>query len=404
MFKLGNIKFILLTFIFFVSTQNLLTKFRSLEPQEFFSSLLTQGHSEVDAVLVLVKNYRMSSKQIYSFLKTNKYPREKVYEIIREVCVVLKKEREEALLREQQRELFLREKLLPGLERIADGGEKIVYKGRFNNLDAAYLFYKLGTDFPIGMRREVIKQLLENIDFRFRNEIGALNLLSDFPNIINLYKSYDEDKVVILEYCPNSLDNFLKKGVVSTESKKRLISTILNGVFQMHSNNIVHNDLKPENIVFNDDLNAKIIDFCFAGHFDPEIGFYISPYRLGTAYYLAPEYFRYFAKNEGGEFIKTNDFGYTKSNDIFALGWVLNSVLTGESHITKFCRSNFMNIENINEFYGLDDYRSLIGVIDGASEFEIEMLELIKSCVSRNPELRPTIEEIRDRYEEVKIL
>ncbi|MEW6351973.1 MAG: bifunctional serine/threonine-protein kinase/universal stress protein [Thermodesulfobacteriota bacterium] len=102
---------------------------------------------------------------------------------------------------------------------------------------------------------------------------------------------------------------------------EKLVLDICDALAYLHQRGIVHQDLKPENIVLDPEAGAKLIDFglAFHGDMDDPLGALDEP--LGTPYYIAPE------QLEGIR-------GHPTS-DIYSLGVVLYEMLTGELPFTK---------------------------------------------------------------------
>lgn len=57
----------------------------------------------------------------------------------------------------------------------------------------------------------------------------------------------------------------------------------------MHRNGIAHRDIKPDNIMLDNDFKVKIIDFGFAGSISGVDGQKQMTTYCGTPYYMAPE-------------------------------------------------------------------------------------------------------------------
>jgi len=139
------------------------------------------------------------------------------------------------------------------------------------------------------------------------------------PHIIRLYEVIDTDKYVILvmEYVGGgSLHGYLKskpKRRLEEHEARRIFRQVLEGIKYCHSRCITHRDIKLENLLLDDKLNIKIIDFGFSTCIpnDKKIKIF-----CGTPSYMAPEIVA-----------KTEYCG--PPADIWALGVLLFTILSG---------------------------------------------------------------------------
>ncbi|XP_056088614.1 protein kinase containing Z-DNA binding domains [Rhinichthys klamathensis goyatoka] len=83
---------------------------------------------------------------------------------------------------------------------------------------------------------------------------------------------------------------------------------IISGVEYIHSNNLIHRDLKPDNILFGSDGQVKIGDFGLVVHQTNDSGDPIERSNKGTPPYMSPE--------------QKNGKNYGEKTDIFPLGLV----------------------------------------------------------------------------------
>ena len=125
------------------------------------------------------------------------------------------------------------------------------------------------------------------------NEINILKDVSH-PHIIKIYEYFNDNiyYYIVLEYIKNGdLKNYLKKTNGITEQTTSVIfKQLLSTVSYLHSKNIVHRDIKAENILIEsfsetnlDEISIKLTDFGTA-NFNNKV-FKI----IGTPYYVAPE-------------------------------------------------------------------------------------------------------------------
>ena len=156
------------------------------------------------------------------------------------------------------------------------------------------------------------------IRFKFINEITILKML-DHPNIIKLYEFFEDTRnyYLVTEYLTGGelLDFILKHKVISEQETASYIKQLLSSVAYLHSRNIVHRDIKLENMIFESaeaGSALKLIDF--------GTSVIRSPMRnmrhcKGTISYLAPEVIQ----NK-----------YTEKCDIWSVGVCMYVLLSGK--------------------------------------------------------------------------
>lgn len=131
-------------------------------------------------------------------------------------------------------------------------------------------------------------------------------------------------RLYAFEYCDASLDKvFLKKYTGPVPSKFQTIVQLAKGLKYIHSKNLVHRDIKPQNVLISatPPATVKWADFGMSKPVHPS-GFFSNSDIKGTSTYIAPELL-----NRNSSVIAS-----TKS-DIFSFGCLCFEIMTeGEHH------------------------------------------------------------------------
>lgn len=138
--------------------------------------------------------------------------------------------------------------------------------------------------------------------FLVDKEIEIMSQL-DHSNIVRLFEVYENKKEVclVMELAKGGelFDKLLEQGCLAEKEAGRLMTQVLEAVYDLHSRGIVHRDLKPENLLFYDNQASSkllVVDFGLS-EYEEELN-KDSPV-CGTATYLAPEVIAQEESNRG---------------------------------------------------------------------------------------------------------
>ena len=196
------------------------------------------------------------------------------------------------------------------IEKIGEGGMAYVFKARDNLLNR-YVAIKI-------LKEEFSKD--EVFVKRFRTEAqSAASLIH--PNIVSVF-DVGEDKgisFIVMELLESkTLKDYIQaKGPLSSELTLKIAAQIASALEAAHKAHIVHRDIKPQNIILNQNLVAKVTDFGIAKVTNTSTATVTSFGKtMGSVHYFSPEH----AKG-----------GYTDAkSDLYSLGVVMYEMATGK--------------------------------------------------------------------------
>ena len=151
---------------------------------------------------------------------------------------------------------------------------------------------------------------------KFFQEYELMHLLSH-PNIVKTFGIFLSDEThppsILLEFCPTNLDQKIKNEKLSKVDIVLIIYQIVEGMKYVHSQKVIHRDLKPTNILFGKDGFVKISDFGIYKLMSTENQSMTG--GVGTQRFMAPEIL--------------NQEEYNEKVDVYSFGVVLFFILSG---------------------------------------------------------------------------
>ena len=254
------------------------------------------------------------------------------------------------------------------LEEVGIGGMAIVYKAEDMLLRR-----------PVAIK--VLKdQYSEDSEFSDKFEVEAQSAASlSHPNIVSIYDVGSElidgrnVQYIVMELIEGKTlkEMIVEEETISNEDTVYYAKQIAEALRAAHRNNIIHRDIKPQNIMITEDKRAKVTDFGIARISTAATITYTSSI-LGTVHYISPEQAK-------GKFI---DY----KSDIYSLGIVMYEMVTGK---VPFDAENSVGIalKHIQD--------ELVSPQKVNPKVSNKLNSIITKCLEKNPE---------DRYKDAQAL
>ncbi len=241
------------------------------------------------------------------------------------------------------------------LEKIGTGGMSDVYKAKDHKLNRLVAVKVLKQEFSEN----------ENFVSKFRVEAQSTAGLMH-PNIVNVYDVGDEDGVnyIVMELVDGiTLKKYIeKKSRLSVKEAVSIAIQVAMGLEAAHNNNIIHRDIKPQNIMISKEGKVKVTDFGIAKAATSNT---ITSNVMGSVHYTSPEQAR------GG-------YSDAKS-DIYSLGITLFEMLTGRVPFNGDT-TVAIAIKHIQE--------DLPSPSDYSDDIPISVEKIVLKCCQKSPDRR----------------
>eukprot|EP01031_Cornospumella_fuschlensis_P037549 gene37549-45607_t len=191
------------------------------------------------------------------------------------------------------------------LEHIGEGSFGKVYKAR-----------RKSTGFTVAMKF-ISKHGKSEKDLKnLRQEIGILKTL-DHENIILMFDAFETDRefCVVTEYAQGELFDILQDDQrLPEKTVQQIAKQLIKALHYLHSNRIIHRDMKPQNVLIGSNGKIKLCDFGFARAMSNNTIVLTS--IKGTPLYMSPELVK--------------EQPYDATSDLWSLGVILYELFVGQ--------------------------------------------------------------------------
>lgn len=256
------------------------------------------------------------------------------------------------------------------------------------------------------------KYVIKTMDYyyidSFLLETSILKLLANQPNIISICGFiYDVDQTkIILPLMKGSVHDLVKGNYLDKSKYNKYFHQILLGIEQCHNHDLIHRDIKPQNILYNEkEDNMLIIDLGISVCYQSSRNITDTNYA-NTLNYRPPEGLLFENKK------------YSQEIDIWSVGCVFYFMMTGNDLITVYIFDD--NEDILNKMFnklGTPTEDTWPGITATLKELNISHHDfddtkliqeiypfdkLILDCLTFNPKNRPIIDELLLDYKLIK--
>jgi serine/threonine protein kinase len=249
------------------------------------------------------------------------------------------------------------------LELVGRGGMSSVWKAHDRLLDRTV---------AIKVLHEHYTQDEEYVE-RFRREARSVAQVSH-PNIVTVIDRGEDGgrQYIVFEYVDgeNLKQVIEREGPLPVRDALLLALQVARALGFAHDRGLVHRDVKPQNVLLNDEGQAKVTDFGIARSVDVD-GVTVTGTVLGTSEYIAPEQAR-------GQRVDAH-------TDVYSLGVVLYELLTGA---VPFSGESFVTValQHVNE--------APPDVLEHRPDCPPRVALAIERAMAKEPEDRPMMDEL----------
>ncbi|XP_017853213.1 serine/threonine-protein kinase fused isoform X2 [Drosophila busckii] len=148
------------------------------------------------------------------------------------------------------------------------------------------------------------------------------------PHVIEMMESFESkfDLFVVTEFALMDLHRFLSfNGSMPEEEAQLVVCHLVSALYYLHSNRILHRDLKPQNVLLDKNKNAKLCDFGLARNMT--MGTHVLTSIKGTPLYMAPELLA--------------EQPYDHHADMWSLGCIAYESMAGQP---PFCATSILHL------------------------------------------------------------
>ncbi|KAF3969607.1 hypothetical protein CMV_006617 [Castanea mollissima] len=254
--------------------------------------------------------------------------------------------------------------------------------------------------------REVAVKRLYGHNYRrveqFINEVEILTRLRH-KNLVSLYgctSRCSRELLLVYEYIPNGTvadhihGHQAKPGSLTWPTRMSIAIETACALVYLHASDIIHRDVKTNNILLDDNFCVKVADFGLSRLFPNDVS-HVSTAPQGTPGYVDPEY--------------RQCYQLTSKSDVYSFGVVLLELISSLPAVDVFRHKHEINLAKlaVNKiekcaFHELIDPHLGFESDEGVRTMTILVAKLAFQCLQQDKEMRPSMDEILEALKKIQ--
>jgi serine/threonine-protein kinase len=234
------------------------------------------------------------------------------------------------------------------------------------------------------------------------NALNEARLLAklNHPNIVQIYDIVPEEKQIslVMEYLNGkTLQSYQQEKIISLADKMVILSQISKALASAHAQNIIHCDLKPDNIIIDENAVVKIVDFGIAKLTNSNSKDASNLQNFGSQTAMSPEQLHNLllsSKVDSHESKELNNINF--QSDLFSLGIIAFQLISGEhpfaGNSVTATAQNILASEKSKTF----------SVEDIVPRLPNELITLLNKLLAFDPKNRPHCSDwVKNQFEQI---
>uniref|UniRef100_A0A2N9FL65 Protein kinase domain-containing protein n=1 Tax=Fagus sylvatica TaxID=28930 RepID=A0A2N9FL65_FAGSY len=237
---------------------------------------------------------------------------------------------------------------------------------------------------------------------QFMNEVKILTCLHH-KNLVSLYgctSCHSRELLLVYEYVPNGTvadhihGNRATSGSLTWPTRMRIAIETASALAYLHASDIIHRDVKTNNILLDVNFCVKVADFGLSRLFPNDVT-HVSTAPQGTPGYVDPEYHQCYQ--------------LTSKSDVYSFGVVLIELISSLLAVDIARQRHEINLANlaINKiqmcaFHELIDPHLGFESDNEVNRMTISVAELAFQCIQQDKEMRPSMDEVLEALKKIQ--